>query len=108
MPAHTMIDLFNVMKFIFFLLIGIGIILLVILILKFLVFPFLLNMGKIVSEGPSIDDENCSAIQKWYNNMSENQRLFLYILSILTIPFFGVGIITLCILIYCKLGMKKL
>lgn len=107
MPTHTMVALFKVMEFIFYLLIWIGIIILVLLLLKFLVLPFLLNMGKIVSEGPSIDDENCSAIQKWYNNMKENQRLFLWILSIITIPFFGLGIIPLCILIYCKLGMKK-
>lgn len=51
--------------------------------------------------------ENTGTIQKWYNNMTKAQRMYVYIVSCLLIFVYGIGLIPLSVLIYCKLGTRK-
>jgi len=48
-----------------------------------------------------------SKLQTWYNDITVGQRTFLWILSVLLIPLFGIGFVPLALLIYLKLGMRQ-
>ena len=45
-------------------------------------------------------------LQSWYNGVTVGQRKFLWIISFLLVPVWGIGLVPLAILIYLKLGMK--
>ena len=44
------------------------------------------------------------ALQDWYYSNTTGQRKFFWILSILLVFLFGIGLIPLALLIYIKLG----
>ena len=43
-------------------------------------------------------------VQNWYCGMRKSQKIYVYIISILLIPIYGIGLILLAILVYLKLG----
>lgn len=44
------------------------------------------------------------ALVHWYTNMTKPQRVFVYIVSVLLIPAYGLGLVPLALLIYIQLG----
>jgi len=46
-------------------------------------------------------------LQDWYNGITPWQRNFLWIVSILLIACYGIGLIPLALLIYLKLGNQR-
>lgn len=45
-------------------------------------------------------------MQKWYNSINANQKIFLLCISVLLILVFGLGLIPLAVLVYLELGTK--
>lgn len=43
-------------------------------------------------------------MKKWYNNLTPKQLIFLYIISVVLIVPYGIGLVPLALLIYLKLG----
>ena len=70
--------------------------------------PIVIKLLKYLSEDPiNTSNAQLNSLQKWYNHMNRQQRMFLWIVSFCLIPIWLIGVIPLCILIYCKLGMNK-
>ncbi len=46
-------------------------------------------------------------MRSWYDGINRGQKLFLFGLSMALIFAWGVGLIGLCILIYCQLGSNQ-
>ncbi len=70
---------------------------------KFIIKP----IDKLAQGASDMKNENTGFLQKWYNGMTYGQRLFVWIVSGMLIFIYGVGLIPLSILIYCKLGTSK-
>ena len=47
------------------------------------------------------------ALQDWYYSNTTGQRKFLWILSVVLVPVYGIGLIPLALLIYIKLGNQQ-
>jgi hypothetical protein len=45
-------------------------------------------------------------MRNWYDGITSGQKLFLFALSIILVFVYGIGLIPLCILIYCELGAR--
>jgi hypothetical protein len=45
-----------------------------------------------------------SGLQGWYSSMRKSQKIYVYAISILLIPIYGIGLIMLAVLFYLKLG----
>ena len=43
-------------------------------------------------------------LQRWYSSMRKSQNIYVYAVSILLIPIYGIGLIMLALLFYLKLG----
>lgn len=43
-------------------------------------------------------------MQNWYNSIEANQKLFIFMLSTLSILVFGIGLIPIAVLVYLELG----
>ena len=69
-------------------------------------------MAKAILEGKTNDivkqKGKPTMLQNWYNSITPWQRKFLWILSILLILVYGIGLIPLALLIYLKLGNQKI
>ena len=65
----------------------------------------------VVKEDKSSDAVNnkrkSTVLQDWYNNITPWQRYFLWILSLLLVVVYGIGLIPLALLIYLKLGNQR-
>ena len=46
-------------------------------------------------------------LEKWYRQMGKQQKIFVYIISVLLIIAFGFGLLPLSILIYLELGERN-
>ncbi len=46
-------------------------------------------------------------MKNWYQNMNKNQKIFVYLVSVALVLFFGVGLLPLAVLIYLQLGQKE-
>jgi hypothetical protein len=45
-------------------------------------------------------------VENWYEEINKNQKIFIYVVSILLVGFFGIGLLPLAILIYLELGLR--
>lgn len=45
-----------------------------------------------------------SGLQRWYSSMCKSQKIYVYAISILLIPIYGIGLLMLAVLFYLKLG----
>jgi hypothetical protein len=48
-----------------------------------------------------------SGLQRWYCGMRKSQKLYVYIVLVLCIPVYGIGLIMLAVLFYLKLGSDQ-
>jgi hypothetical protein len=48
-----------------------------------------------------------SGLQRWYCGMRKSQKIYVYTISIILIPIYGIGLIMLGILFYLKLGSGR-
>ena len=46
-------------------------------------------------------------MKNWYQNMNKNQKIFVYLVSVALVLFFGVGLLPLAVLIYLQLGQNE-
>jgi len=46
-------------------------------------------------------------MQNWYIGMTGGQKKLVYIVSILLVPIWGIGLFSLIVLIYLQLGQKR-
>lgn len=46
-------------------------------------------------------------MKNWYQNMNKNQKIFVYLVSVALVLFYGVGLLPLAVLIYLQLGQKE-
>ena len=46
-------------------------------------------------------------MQEWYRGITRGQKIFLYLVSVFLVLFWGVGLIPLACLVYCSLGKSE-
>lgn len=45
-------------------------------------------------------------INVWYENMPKWQKVFVYFIAVVLVPFYGIGLFPLALLIYLELGLR--
>jgi len=46
------------------------------------------------------------ALNNWYMGMTKGQKILVYVISCGLVPFFGIGLAPLALLLYLQLGMS--
>jgi len=50
--------------------------------------------------------QKVQALNNWYMGMTKGQKILVYVISCGLVPFFGIGLAPLALLLYLQLGMS--
>lgn len=60
-----------------------------------------------MEEVARLDPQGTYLMQAWYNGNTKAQKILMYIVSVLFIVFYGIGLPPLLLLLYLEFGKKR-